>query len=127
MACAAEGVKELPRPFIPADAGIQAWPKTLAFEWVKGWVPAAALVGAHISFCRAGTELHSLAPKGRGWGEGATTFRIAPPEPLIPPSPRWGEGVRGIASLTTEIYASASAKAGTSGRGFFTGVAARLR
>ena len=39
-------------------------------------------------------------PKGSGWGEGVTMFRIASPEPLIYPSPPRGEGARGPASLT---------------------------
>src|SRR5215469_14537696 len=72
--------------------------------------------------------------RGEGGVRGLRRFRIAPSEPLIPPSPTevgyirlrsclvaksgrpdfaWGEGVKGVASLTIEICASASAKAGT--------------
>jgi hypothetical protein len=37
-----ERVKKLPRPLIPADAGIQALPNCTDVQWGKGWVPASA-------------------------------------------------------------------------------------
>src|SRR5882757_6869017 len=67
-------------------------------------VPAKALRHAHSrqqtrAMFGVGTAFPTLAPKGRGWGEGLRFLRIAPPEPPHPT--RRGERVRGSAPLKT--------------------------
>src|ERR1700732_1823205 len=71
-------------------------------------LPLKGLTHGHIlagrktaAICGMSTAFHSLAPKGRGWGEGVTMIPVSHRRsPLVPPSPRRGEGVRGPASLT---------------------------
>jgi hypothetical protein len=48
--------------------------------------------------------------RGEGGVRGLRSFRIAPPEPLIPPSPHRGEGVKHRAHLTFSITVAHDSK-----------------